>query len=378
MRAVRICPRQIAPRAGRICLRQIARAHAQTLNFDGIPDEAFHFVAGRLAIDIGGNHVIAAGGVVTAVDGGSAGDLFGVDVSHGAHVELVFAVGGGGDERVIAGGADAAFVDHARVGGRVAQEFPAIFGRHAGGELARGHPVFAVGAAAHHDGVVAIFKPARRPAGRTAAGSGTVGAGVGGPGGFGGGVGIPEPQVEPFFGDVDETVIDETRDARGAQDIAKCLAQLGRLLGLHGGVGPVDAVLGEMNLPGVWIGGIGLPEPSGEYPQVAKRDTGIVIGPKGGFGEVGRIGMVGQHPVPVAELGDETREKRLDAQFGNGIGEHGVKTGPKEVIEGDEDLGLFLLFACVVVGGVVVVGIDGDPLFGFVSASALVTPDVEP
>ena len=48
------------------------------------------------------------------------------------------------------------------------------------------------------------------------------------------------------------------------------------------------------------------------------------------------------------------------------------------MIEGDEDLGLFLLFACVVVGGVVVVGIDGDPLFGFVSASALVTPDVEP
>ena len=109
--------------------------------------------------------MIASGGNIASIDGRCAGDLSFVDVAHGSHIELIFAVGQCRNERVIAiWPTDAAFVDELRIGGLFAQYVPCLFDFYAAWELSRRDPVLFAVVAAHEWDVWQYIESARRPA----------------------------------------------------------------------------------------------------------------------------------------------------------------------------------------------------------------------
>ncbi len=194
---------------------------------------------------------------------------------------------------IACGAADAAFVDHDgwRFGVGLAQNFPRSFGFDARGELPRRDPMFC-SEAAKQSCVGEIFETA---SGVSRCNARAIGERKRRPSGFLGFVGVPEPAAQSVFcfvGVIDEAVIDKTRDARRAQDIAESLAQLRALLRLHRGVYAVDAVFGELNFPSMAVVWVVFSQPPGEHADISERNdavVAVVVCAEGGVCEVGRV-----------------------------------------------------------------------------------------
>ena len=261
------------------------------------------------------------------------------------------------------GSANSAFINHGRVICRFPQNLVGLLLGKSAWELARCNPVHAGGfvVSAHHLNVRQIFKAARQMAA-------LIGQRKCLPCGLGVGARIPQAKAEPFFGDVDESMVDKARDTRCTKHVFKRLAKLGFLLFAHIGGRAVNAIFGELDFPGMRFGWIILAQPAGNDTDVSKGDTAfavrvaeVIVSAECRLSQIGGIGMESEQPFAVAQFWDEPVHN-----IGDCIAAITAVTLCEVMIERDEHFGLSLFFSDIVVGPVITERIFGGLSIGMV------------
>ena len=172
-------------------------------------------------------------------------------------------------------------------------------------------------------------------------------------------------------------MVDIVRDARGAEYVDEGVTN-GRCLSGLGGVGcrRVDAAFGELHLPGVGFVGEGLTQPAQQNPEVAVGHLGQIERREHRAQQVGRIGVIGDLPLSIADGRIEGCHESLDRQHGVVV-RWSIVFGVEVVLEAQEHLGLGLMALDLIVGRGVVVHVFLNP-GGLIAVHPLPTADVKP